>query len=55
MPGACAMAAQMSRAFGNFGEQFLGEVGAELVVEVSTIGDSPVTVTVSCSVATCSC
>ena len=28
MPGACAIAAQTSRAFGNLGQQFLGEVGA---------------------------
>ena len=55
MPGACAIAAQTSRAFGiSVSSSFVKLVPIE-VVEVSTIGESPVTVTVSCSVATFNC
>ena len=54
-PGACDIAAQMSRAFGISVSSSLVKLVPIAVVEVSTIGDSPVTVTVSCSVATCSC
>ena len=55
MPGACAMAAQTSRAFGiSVSSSFVKLVPIE-VVEVSTIGESPVTVTVSCNVATFNC
>ena len=55
MPGACAMAAQTSRAFGISVSSSLVKLVPIAVVEVSTIGEAPVTVTVSCSVATCSC
>ena len=55
MPGACDMAAQMSRAFGISVSSSLVKLVPIAVVEVSTIGEAPVTVTVSCSVATCSC
>ena len=37
---------------GNLGQQFLVKLVPTCVVDVSTTGDSPVTVTVSCSVAT---
>ena len=49
------MAAQMSRAFGISVSSSLVKLVPTCVVDVSTTGDSPVTVTVSCSVATCSC
>ena len=55
MPGACDIAAQMSRAFGISVSSSLVKLVPIAVVEVSTTGDAPVTVTVSCSVATCSC
>ena len=55
MPGACAIAAQTSRAFGISVSSSLVKLVPIVVVEVSTIGEAPVTVTVSCSVATCSC
>ena len=53
MPGACAIAAQMSRAFGISVSSSLVKLVPTCVVDVSTIGEAPVTVTVSCSVATC--
>ena len=49
------MAAQMSRAFGISVSSSLVKLVPTCVVDVSTTGDSPVTVTVSCSVATCIC
>ena len=55
MPGACAMAAQMSRALGMSFSSSLVKLVPIAVVEVSTTGEAPVTVTVSCSVATCIC
>ena len=55
MPGACDIAAQTSRAFGISVSSSFVKLVPIAVVEVSTIGESPVTVTVSCSVATCIC
>ena len=55
MPGACAMAAQMSRAFGISVSSSLVKLVPIEVVDVSTTGEAPVTVTVSCRVATFSC
>ena len=55
MPGACAIAAQTSRALGISVSSSLVKLVPIVVVVVSTTGDSPVTVTVSCSVATWSC
>ena len=55
IPGACDMAAQMSRAFGISVSSSFVKLVPIVVVDVSTIGDSPVTVTVSWRVATCSC
>jgi hypothetical protein len=49
------MAAQMSRAFGISVRSSFVKLVPTCVVDVSTMGESPVTVTVSCSVATCSC
>ncbi len=45
----------MSRALGISVSNSFVKLVPTCVVDVSTIGDSPVTVTVSCSVATCSC
>ena len=55
MPGAWAIAAHTSRAFGISVSSSLVKLVPIVVVVVSTTGDSPVTVTVSCSVATWSC
>ncbi len=55
MPGAWAIAAHTSRAFGISVSSSFVKLVPIAVVEVSTIGEAPVTVTVSCSVATCSC
>ena len=55
MPGACAMAAQMSRAFGISVSSSLVKLVPTCVVDESTTGEAPVTVTVSCSVATFIC
>ncbi len=52
MPGACDIAAQMSRALGISVSSSLVKLVPIAVVEVSTTGDAPVTVTVSCRVAT---
>ena len=49
------MAAQMSRAFGISVSSSFVKFVPTVVVDVSTTGDSPVTVTDSCSVATLSC
>ncbi len=49
------MAAQTSRAFGISVSSSLVKLVPMVVVDVSTTGDAPVTVTVSCNVATCSC
>ncbi len=49
------MAAQTSRAFGISVSSSFVKFVPIVVVDVSTTGDSPVTVTVSCSVATCIC
>ena len=49
------MAAQISRAFGISVSSSLVKFVPIVVVELSTIGEAPVTVTVSCRVATCSC
>ena len=49
------MAAQTSRAFGISVSSSLVKLVPIEVVEVSTIGESPVTVTVSCNVATFNC
>ncbi len=55
MPGACDIAAHTSRAFGiSVSNSFVKFVPIDEVV-VSTTGEAPVTVTVSCRVATCSC
>ena len=53
MPGACAIAAQTSRAFGISVSSSLVKLVPIVVVVVSTTGEAPVTVTVSCRVATC--
>jgi hypothetical protein len=55
MPGAWAIAAQTSRALGISVSNSLVKLVPIAVVDVSTIGESPVTVTVSCSVATFNC
>ena len=49
------MAAQMSRAFGISVSSSLVKLVPIAVVEVSTTGEAPVTVTVSCRVATFIC
>jgi len=55
MPGAWAMAAHTSRALGISVSSSLVKLVPTVLVDVSTMGEAPVTVTVSWSVATCSC
>ena len=55
MPGAWPMAAQMSRALGISVSSSLVKLVPMAVVDVSTTGEAPVTVTVSCRVAMFNC
>ena len=54
MAGEAASTAQKSRAFGKAASRSSPKFDAVVVVETSTTGDAPVTVTVSCRVATAS-
>ena len=49
MPGACAIAAQTSRAFGMSCSSSFVKLVPTVVFLTSTVGESPVIVTVSCS------
>ena len=55
IPGACDIAAHTSRALGISVSSSLVKFVPNVFVVVSTTGDSPVTVTVSCKVATFIC
>ncbi len=54
MAGDAASTVQKSRAFGRDASRSEPKLAAVLVLETSTTGDAPVTVTVSCKVATVS-
>ncbi len=53
-PGACPITDQMSRAFGSDCSMSCVTLNVLVVLDTSTTGDAPETVTVSCSDATCS-